>query len=55
MKLLFRKRGYPDKVIETEMEKVKFGRNRRSNNNKKKGVSLVLTYHPLLKNVLEEP
>ena len=47
------KRGYPQKIINTKMSKVKFNvDNKRSNNRQKKGVSFVVTFHPKL-NVLQ--
>ena len=46
----FLKRGYPEKIINTEMSKVKFNvDNKSSNNRQKKGVPLVVTFHPKLK------
>ena len=44
------KRGYPEKIINAEMSKVKFNvDNKRSNNRQKKGVSFVVTFHPKVK------
>ena len=44
--------GYPQKFTETETSKVKFSGQRVSHKeNVKKGVSLVLTYHPLFKSI----
>ena len=46
----FLKRGYPEKIINTEMSKVKFNvDNKRSNNRQKKGIPFVVTFHPKLK------
>ena len=46
----FFKRGYPEKVINTEMSKVKFNvDNKRSNNRQKEGVPFVVTFHPKLR------
>ena len=46
----FFKRGYPEKVINTEMSKVKFNvDNKRSNNRQKEGVPFVITFHPKLR------
>ena len=47
MKTWFSKRDYPDKVIENEMKKVKFGESRNKTKSAT-GVSLVVTYHPRL-------
>ena len=44
------KRSYPEKVIDTEMSKVKFnGVCKRSNNRQEKGIPFVVTFHPKLK------
>ena len=48
MKTWFSKRGYPEKIIETEMKKVKFGEN-KSKTKSATGVPFVVTYHPRLK------
>ena len=46
----FLKRGYPEKIINTEVSKVKFNvDNKRSNNRQKKGIPFVVTFHPKLK------
>ena len=42
------KRGYPETVIEKEMEKVRFFKQGQKPKRVKKGVSFVITYHPLL-------
>ena len=52
MKLWFLKRGYPENIINREMEKVKFKKQVFSRKGGvTKGVSLVITYHPLLKSL----
>ena len=54
MKLWFRKREYPESLIRSEMNKVKFSSLRPKNNDKNhnmKGIPLVVTYHPLLKSL----
>ena len=46
----FLKRGFPEKIINTEMSKVKFNvANKKSNNRQKKGVPFVVTFYPKLK------
>ena len=51
MKSWFQARGYPSDLIQKETNKVKFSGNRDKNKSKKKskGVPLVITFHPLLK------
>ena len=49
MKLWFLNRGYPKRLIDTEVEKVKFPCTSRKRDTKMKGIPLVITYHPLLK------
>ena len=52
MKTWFLKRGYPESIIQSEMDKVKFKRQRSARKEGiTKGVPLVITYHPLLKSV----
>ena len=52
MKSWFLKRGYPVALIQNEMDKVKFKRQRiQRREGITKGVPLVITYHPLLKGV----
>ena len=53
MKSLFQARGYPSNLIQKEMNKVWFSGNWDKNKAKKKskGVPLVITFHPLLKDV----
>ena len=54
MKLWFRKRESPERLIRSEMKKVKFSNLMPKNNDKKhnmKGIPLVVTYHPLLKSL----
>ena len=52
MKSWFLKRGYPVALIQNEMDKVKFMRQRiQRREGITKGVPLVITYHPLLKGV----
>ena len=43
------KQGYPKWLIDTEVEKVKFPCTLRKKDTKMKGIPLVITYHPLLK------
>ena len=51
MKSWFFKRGYPEQIIDYEMENVNFRENKKkSGTNKKKGVPFVVMYHPKLKN-----
>ena len=46
------KTEYPERLIATEMDKVKFSNiKRRSNSKTQKGIPLVKTYHPLLKSL----
>ena len=46
------KRGYPERLIDKEMEKVKFGHYRFNGKyNSKKCIPLLLTYHSLLKSL----
>ena len=49
MKEWFIKRGYPESVIEKEMEKVCFSKKDQKSKKVEKGVPFVVTYHPLLK------
>ena len=42
------KRGYPETVIEKEMEKVRFFKQGQKPKKVRKGVPFVITYHPLL-------
>ena len=52
MKSWFLKRGYPEKLINSEMKKVKFNHYHFiSKHNYNKGIPLVVTYHPLLKSL----
>ena len=51
MKSWFQRWGYTEDVINTEMKKVIFNGNFGKSSNKSKGVTFVLTYHPLLKKV----
>ena len=54
----FLKRGYPEKIINTDMSKVKFNvDNKRSNNSKQKEVPFVVTFHPkrkVLRNIINK-
>ena len=50
MKSWFLKRGYPD-VINKEMKKVKFSKISSTRKDNTKGIPLVVTYHPGLKNI----
>ena len=53
MKSWFQARGYPNDLVQNEMNKVKFSGNWDKNKTKKKskGVPLVITFHLLLKDV----
>ena len=53
MKSWFQARGYPIDLVQKEMNKVKFSDHWNKNNAKKKskGVPLVITFQPLLKDV----
>ena len=53
MKSWFQARGYPSDLIQKEMNKVKFSGHWDKNKAKKKskGVPLVITFHPLRKDV----
>ena len=52
MKPRFLKREYPKRLILAEMDKVRFSNiERRGNSKTQKGISLVVTYHPLLKSL----
>ena len=55
MKSWFELRGYPNKLIKQEMEKVKFFKNGTvvRQRNPRKGASFVLTYHTLFKSMGE--
>ena len=48
MKSWFQRQGYPEDVINTEIKKVIFNGNSSKSSNKRKSVSFLLTYHPLL-------
>ena len=48
IKSWFRKRAYPDKIIEKELGKVSFSYRGSKSNRKNKGISFVVIYHPLL-------
>ena len=48
MKERFIKRGYPESVIEKEMQKVHFSKQGQKSKKVEKGVPFVVTYHPLL-------
>ena len=51
MKSWFLKRGYPEKLIENEMKKIKFGKKGIKKAKGVKGIPFVVTYHPQLKNL----
>ena len=51
MKSWLHKRGYPNDVIQKEMEKVKFSKISSTRKDNTNGVPLVVTYHPGLKNI----
>ena len=48
MKLRFLNRGYPKRLINTEVEKVKFSSTFRERDAKMRGIPLVIIYHPLV-------
>ena len=49
MKTWFLKRGYPEQIIDCEMEKANFCKSKKKSAiNKKKGVPFLVTYHPKL-------
>ena len=49
MKSWFLKKGYPEKLIENKMRKVKFGKKGIKRDKGVKGIPFVVTYHPHLK------
>ena len=49
MKIWFQKRGYPENIIENEMKKFKFPSCNKAQRKNSKGITFVVTYHPLLK------
>ena len=51
MKSLFLKREYPEKRIENEMRKVKFGKEGIKKAKGVKGIRFVVRYNPQLKNL----
>ena len=51
MKSWFLKRGYPEKLIEDEMRKVKFGKEGIKKAKGVKGIPFVFTYRPQLKSL----
>ena len=51
MKSCFIKRGYPNYVIQKEMQKVKFSKISSIRKDNAKGALLVVTFHPGLKNI----
>ena len=51
MKFWFLKRGYPEKLIEHEMRKAKFGKERIKKAKGVKSISFVVTYCPQVKNL----
>ena len=48
MKSWFLKRSYPEHLIDTEMQKVKFKSREKTEKSKLKGLPFVVTYHPSL-------
>ena len=44
-------RGYPAKIVNAEMKKVKFSKIVQKNIKKETGVPFVVTYHPSLKSL----
>ena len=53
MKSWILKRGCPNNVIEKEMKKAKFSKISSTRKDNTKGVPLVATYHPSLKNIIQ--
>ena len=51
MKSWFLERGYPENIIETEMKKVNFDKGSLKKGKEAIGVPLVVTLHPILKNL----
>ena len=51
MKSWFLKRGYPKSLVEKELGKVKFSNKVSNKQQKEKGISFVVTYHPILNNI----
>ena len=49
IKSWFRKRAYPDKIIDKELGKVSFSYRGSKSNRKNKGIPFAFTYHPLLR------
>ena len=49
MNILFQIRGYPEKIVENKMKKVKFPSCKKVQRKKSKGIPFLVTYHPLLK------
>ena len=47
----FLKRGYPAKIVNAEMKKVKLSKSMHKNIKKETGVPFVVTYHPSLKSL----
>ena len=47
----FYKMGYPKGLVEKEMSKAKFSGYIRRNKREKKGIPLLIIYHPRLKNI----
>ena len=48
MKSWFLKRKYPEKLIDSDMKKVRFFPTNLQNKKREKGVPFVVTYHPIL-------
>ena len=51
MKSQFLNRGYPETLLDRELNKVKFRNTSGAKKTKTNGVPLVITYHPLLKDL----
>ena len=51
MKWWFLERGYPKKMIDSQMEKVKFGKKKSWELKSATGVPFVITYHPKLREI----
>ena len=47
MKSSFLKRKYPEKLIDSDMKKVRFFPTNLQNKKREKGVPFVVTYHPI--------
>ena len=53
MKKLFLARGYPEKVVKDQIDKVVFGKNPPVKKSTESGIPFVATYHPKVKDLSE--